>query len=103
MIILDLSPSEEARVAATARQIGLAPAEYATKLVQENLPPVPAEANAPQISAKNAAAIALLQSWIEEDATDDPEELRQADADLAELMQNLNKNRIESGERPLFP
>ena len=103
MITLDLSPTEEARVAATARQIGLAPAEYATKLVQENLPPTPPEVDAPKISAKNAAAIAQLRAWKEEDATDDPEELRQADADLNELLENLNRNRIESGERPLFP
>ncbi len=102
MITLDLTPTEEAQVVTIARQIGLAPAEYATKLVQERLPPVPAEA-APTISARSAAAIAQLQAWKEEDATDDPEELRQADADLKELLHNLNKNRIESGERPLFP
>lgn len=57
---------------------------------------------APVVSEKNAAAIALLQSWIEEDATDDPEKLRRADAEIAELTDNLNKNRIDSGERPLF-
>lgn len=56
----------------------------------------------PVVSEKNAAAIALLQSWIEEDATDDPEKLRRADAEIAELMDNLNQNRLDSGERPLF-
>ena len=29
--------------------------------------------------------------------------IRQAEAELEELHQNLNKNRIEAGERPLFP
>ena len=100
MITLDLTPAEEAQIDAIARQIGLPPAEYVRKLVQENLPPVPAR---PQISARNAAAIAQLQAWKEEEVTDDPEEIRKADAGLHELMQNLNKNRIESGERPLFP
>ena len=103
MITIDFTPAEEAQVSTIARQIGLAPAEYVKKLVKEHLPPAPAEVNAPKISAKNAAAIAQLQTWREEEFTDDPEELRQADADLHELLQNLNKNRIESGERPLFP
>ncbi len=35
-------------------------------------------------------------------APTDPEEIRQAGADLNEFMDNL-KNRIESGERSLFP
>ena len=57
----------------------------------------------PVVSAKNAAAIAYLKQRIAEDATDDPEEIRQADAEVQELMENLNRNRIEAGERPLFP
>ncbi len=103
MITLDLTPTEEAQISTVARQTGLAPADYVKKLVKENLPPVPTGLEVPQISAKNVAAIAQLQAWEEEEFTDDPEELRQADADLNELLQNLNKNRIESGERPLFP
>jgi len=58
---------------------------------------------ASEISPKNAAAIAQLQAWAQEDATDDPEEIQEAEADLSEFIQNLNRNRIESGERPLFP
>lgn len=56
-----------------------------------------------EISAKNAAAIAYLKQRIAEEATDDPEEIRKADAEVQELMENLNRNRIESGEKPLFP
>ena len=55
------------------------------------------------VSAKNAAAIAYLKQRLAEEATDDPEEIRQSEADLAELLHNLNRNRIEAGERPLFP
>ena len=101
MITLDLNPTEEAQIAIIARQIGLPPADYIKKLVKENLPPVPPPA-APVIDAENAAAIALLQSWIAEAPTD-PEEIRQAATERDEFMQNLNKNRIESGERSLFP
>ena len=57
----------------------------------------------PQISAKNAAAIAYLKQRMAEDATDDPEEIRKSEAEVQELMENLNRNRIEAGERPLFP
>lgn len=102
MLTLEFSPTEEARIVALARQTGLAPAEYAKKFLQENLPLTQAETQA-QAQERRAAAIALLQSWAKEDYTEDPEELRQADADLKELLYNLNQNRIESGERPLFP
>jgi len=102
MIALDLTPTEEAQIFTVARQAGLAPAEYVKKLIQAHLPPVPTDA-APAIDEENAAAIAQLQAWMKEEATDDPEEIRQSKADLDELMQNLNRNRIESGERPLFP
>ncbi len=101
MITLDLSPTEEAEIFMVARQTGLAPADYVKKLVKENLPPVqPVET--PAVDTENAAAIALLESWIAEAPTD-PEEIRQAEAERSEFLNNLNKNRIESGERPLFP
>ncbi len=101
MIALDLTPTEEARISTVARQIGLAPADYIKKLVAEHLPAVPATTRAADV--ENTAAIALLNQWIAEDATDDPEEIRKAEAEVNELMENLNRNRIESGERPLFP
>ncbi len=100
MIALDLTPTEEARIFQVAHQTGLDPAEYVKKLVKEHLPP--AEPTAPAIDEKKAAAIALLESWLAEAPTD-PEEIRQAEADRNEFLQNLNRNRIESGERPLFP
>ena len=102
MIALDLSPTEEARISTVARQTGLAPAEYVKKLVQEHLPTV-SPAPALVIDEENAAAIAYLKRRIAEEATDDPEEIRKADAEVQEFMENLNRNRIEAGERPLFP
>ena len=56
---------------------------------------------ASKVSVKNGAAIALLKQWLTEDATDDPEEIRRADVEVNELMENLDKNRIEAGERSL--
>ena len=101
MIALELTPTEEAQIDTIARQIGLAPADYVKKLVQENLPLVQPPA-APVVDAENAAAIALLESWIAKAPTD-PEEIRQAEAERSEFLNNLDKNRIESGERSLFP
>lgn len=102
MIALDLTPTEEAEIRTIAQQTGLAPADYLKRLVKEHLPSV-ATAPAQAIDEENAAAIAQIQAWGREEATDDPEEIRQSEADLNELILNLNRNRIESGERPLLP
>ena len=44
-----------------------------------------------------------MRRWMEEDATNDPEEIRRAEEDLAELKRNLNANRAATGERLPFP
>ncbi len=48
----------------------------------------------PGLDKENVAAIAQLQAWRNEEATDDPEEVRRAEAELRELMQGLNRNRL---------
>lgn len=55
------------------------------------------------IDAENAAAIALLDSWLVQDSTDDPEELREAEEEFEELKRNMNANRFATGERLVFP
>ena len=55
-----------------------------------------------KLTAETDPGIALLESWIAAAPTD-PEEIRQAQADRNEFLQNLNRNRNESGESPLFP
>lgn len=97
-LTIDLTPAEEARLAAAARRAGLAPAEAARKLVTEHLPPTETEGK-----ARNADSIALLQSWLAEDATDDPDEIRRAEEELAEFKRNMNANRAATGERLLYP
>ncbi len=57
----------------------------------------------PAIDAENAAAIALLKSWREQDWTEDPDELRKAEEELGEFKRALNATRLSSGERPIFP
>ncbi|BDC48407.1 hypothetical protein F183_A07230 [Bryobacterales bacterium F-183] len=67
-----------------------------------------AEPKAPEIAPatpqrpRDNATIALLESWLEEDAKMTPEEAAQAEKELEEFLQALNRNRVEAGERPLF-
>jgi len=106
-LTIELSPQEEAWLTDQAAQQGLQPTDVVKRLIDGQLPPAELQEtpdqSPPAISAKNAAAIAMLQSWLEEDATDDPEELRQAEEELEELKRNLNANRAATGERLVFP
>ena len=49
---------------------------------------------APQADPENQALINLLQSWREEDATDDSQELERRDAETDALMSNLQASRL---------
>ena len=52
---------------------------------------------------KDHATIALLRRWREEDATDDPELIRQAELELEEFKRNMNANRRLAGAPPVYP
>jgi hypothetical protein len=54
-------------------------------------------------TAENAASIALLQSWLEEDATDDPAEIRNAQQELDEFKRAINAERERVGARRVYP
>jgi hypothetical protein len=102
-LTIDLTPQAEAWLTAEAQQRGLPLGDLVGRVIEERAT-IPVEhPAAPKIPAKNAVALAYLRKRIADEATDDPEEIRKADADVEELMQNLNRNRIESGESPLFP
>jgi hypothetical protein len=103
-LTIELNPQEAAWIAAQAARQSLPPEDIVKRLIDAQLPRTPAPVQpAPAISAKNAAAIAMLQAWREEDATEDPEELRKAEEELEELKRNLNANRAATGERLAFP
>jgi len=53
--------------------------------------------------AKQTATMALIKTWLEEDATDDPEEIRAAEEDLREFKRNMNLPRKQTGARLLYP
>jgi hypothetical protein len=44
-----------------------------------------------------------MRAWWEEDATDDPEEIRRAEEELAEFKQAMNETRAAAGARLLYP
>ncbi len=51
----------------------------------------------------DTATLELLAAWRAEDATTDPEKLREADEEVAEFKKAMNENRAASGARLLFP
>ena len=100
---IDFSPQVEQWINTKSQQIGIPPVDVVRRVIEETV------ANAalvkpiePAISEKNAAAIAMLDRWIAEDATDDPEEIRKADEEVAEFKRNMNANRAATGERLVF-
>ena len=110
-LTIELTPQQGAALSVLAARRGIEDAELAQAIVAERLPEIDAptqtetapQAGNPTIDAENAAAIALLEFWMAQDATDDPEEIRKADEEFEELKRNLNTNRAATGERLVFP
>ncbi len=103
---IDFSAQETAWINAQAQQQGLSPEEIVRRLVDAHLRDMSTTAptqQAPVLNAEQQAAIDLLNSYLETEATDDPEEIRKAEEELAEFKRNLNANRAATGERLLFP
>ena len=93
-LTITLTVEEEARLRAAAQREGIDPAELVHQLVRVHLPPTPDE---------NATSIALLQSWLEEDATDNPDDIQQAQAELEAFKQAINAERERAGARRIYP
>ncbi len=107
-LTIDFTPQEEAWLYAEAAQQGVAPAEIVKRLVDERLPfnnnqGAPTPPASPVIDAEGAAAIALLNSYLEAESTADPEEIRRAEEELADFKRNMNANREATGERLVYP
>ena len=96
-LTIELSSEEETRLWTRARQHGLSPEEYAHRLLTEQ----PAYDRESEIE-KNAASIALLESWLKEDATDDPGEIAQAEKDLEEFKTAIDAERQRAGARTIY-
>jgi hypothetical protein len=66
-------------------------------------------ADAPSITAPpdqgliDTATLDLLAGWRRSDATDNPDEVRAAERDLAEFKRAMNENRIAAKDPALYP
>ena len=99
---LDITSQQaEVRLTAAAQLYGIGVAAVVERLAVEFLPAI--ETVPTEIDAENAAAIALLDQWLREDATDDPEEIRKSEDDLAEFKRNINANRLATDDHPVYP
>ena len=93
-LTITLTFEEEVRLRVAAQREGIDPAELVHQLVRAYLSPA---------SDENAASIALLQSWLEEDATDNPDDIQQAEAELEAFKQAINAERERAGARRIYP
>ena len=94
-LTIELSAAEQARLAAAARQEGMAPAELARRVLAENLPPLSEGAPA------GDPTLELFRQWAAEDAKRTPDEAAQENELWEQFQANLNETRQALGMRRL--
>jgi hypothetical protein len=98
-LMISLDPDLEKRLITEASREGVAPDEYARRIIQEHLPPA-------GLSPAAVATLKILDDWERENATNDPEQIARNQREGEEFMQNLARNRIEMegpNARKLWP
>ena len=98
-LTLELPQETEARLFREAAKQGLDAPTFVRRLIEANLP----EPLEPILTEKQKANLSLLDAWEAEDATDDPESLRQREADLKSFAARMNANRAAEGRPPVYP
>jgi hypothetical protein len=93
-LTITLTSEEEIRLRVAAQKEGIDPAELVYQLVRAHLSPTPDE---------NVASITLLQSWLAEDPTDNPDDIQQAQAELDAFKQAINAERERASARRISP
>jgi hypothetical protein len=94
--VLELTPTEEARLRAAALQEGVDPADLARRLLAERLP-VAADS-----VPHSDPTLDLFAQWEMEDADMSPEEVAEENRLWEELKNNLNAERDRVGARRVF-
>jgi hypothetical protein len=84
-LTIELSPDEQARLDAAAEQEGLAPAEFARKVLTDHLPPL-AVALQPE-----DPRLALFHQWEQEGTTRTPEEAARENDLWEQFQANVNE------------
>ena len=100
-ITLEFEADEVAVLSDQARIRGVEVDNILHELVAQ-LKNVQVRGDKPELNDKQKAAIALMQSWREEDETHDPDELADRDRELEEFKTNINRWRTEEGRAPAF-
>jgi hypothetical protein len=85
MMTITLPSDIELRLKGEASRHGLDAADFARKLIVENLPPV----------QEKQSIDALFAKWNEEDRTDDLAEIARRQQEFEEFKQAMNRNRLE--------
>jgi len=99
-LMIELPQPVEARLKEEAQKAGVSPAELAAEFVKKTLTPT---IDGGEQKRRNAPSIALLQQWLKEGETADPEAVRQAEEELRRFKRAMNAPRKEAGARLLFP
>ena len=94
-LTIELSPDEQARLDAAAEQEGLAPAEFARKVLTDHLAP---RAEAPQ---PEDPTLALFRKWEQEGTARTPEEAARENELWEQFQANVNETRAALGMRTL--
>ena len=101
-VTLELRPEEVVALRSRAEADSVDIETVLHKLVAQIAPPAPEAPGKPELAEKQKALAALLQSWREEDQTDDPDELAERDRELEEFKANMNRWRAEEGRPPAY-
>ncbi len=102
-VTLELKPEELAALSERADADGVDIETVLHSLVaQAASSPAPQVQEKPALTEQQKGLAALLQSWDEEDETDDPEELAERDRELEEFKANINRWRAEEGRPPAY-
>ena len=94
-LTIELSPKTEEAIRKEARSIGVPVLEYLSKLIEDK---ANSQANEPKpaIDERSSPAILMLQNWIRDEATDDPEAVNDAQLELDRFKSQLIANRGDS-------
>lgn len=103
-ITLELQPEEIAKLTEQAQAQGVDVATMMRRLIGQAASAKSVMSEAQTIAdPANTASIALLESWLAEDATDDPAEIDKVEAEMEEFKQGINAARAEAGARLIYP
>lgn len=102
-VTLELKPEEVSALESRAHAESVDIETVLHRLVaQIASPSVSGTRQAQELTEQQKSLVALLQSWREEDETDDPEELAERDRELEEFKANMNRWRAEEGRPPVY-